>query len=164
VSLRREREPVVPSSTDLFGWIDALYSKKMPDGTPPTYMMHRFLASDRDLADVARVLQLELREPMLIFKTWQALLPKGRAPRFNYIAAKKPPAEEELVTKMRSVLSEKRETVETMIEMVRLSGRLDELYIEFGIKDPDAAPKERPRVQKTEEEAPPPRPRSGLLR
>lgn len=143
MSLRREKDPIEASTTDLFGWFDALYTKQTPGGTPPTYMMHRFMASDKDLAQFARVLQVQLREPMLIFKTWQALLPVGRsAPRWSYVVPKKPLAEEELVTRMRSVLSERRDVCEKMLDIVRLAGRETELYHEFGIKPPnEKAPK-----------------------
>lgn len=131
---KREREQTVASSTDLFGWIKALWTKEQPDGTPPTYMMHRFLASEQDLADVARWLQLEVREPALVFRTWQAMLPRGSAaPRFSYVAPKKPPAEEELVSRMKEVLAESRTTVEQMIEVVKMQGRLNDLYVEFGV-------------------------------
>lgn len=137
MSLRREKETPVASNTDLFGWLDALYTKVTPTGTPPTYMMHRFMASDPDLAQFARILQVQLRESMLIFKTWQALLPRGRgAPRFGYVVAKKPPEEEELITKMRSVLSERRDVCEIMLHIVRLAGREKDLYAEFGLLPP----------------------------
>ena len=125
------------SNTDLFGWMDALYTKQTPTGTPPTYMMHRFMASDPDLAQFARVLQVQLREPDLVFKTWQALLPRGRsAPKFGYVVAKKPPEEEVLVTRMRAVLSERRDVCEKMLAIVRAAGREKDLYAEFGLLPP----------------------------
>ncbi len=131
---RAQQAKAEPSSTDLFGWLDSLWTKKIPDGTPPTYMMHRFLASDRDFADVARELQLTVREPALVHRIWQGMLPTGRgAPRLSYIAPKKPPAEEELVERMKTVLSESRSTVETMVDIVRAAGRLRELYAEYGV-------------------------------
>lgn len=126
-----------PSSTDLFGWLDSLWTKKIPEGTPPTYMMHRFLASDRDLADAARELQLNVRDPKLVHRIWQGILPTGRgAPRLSYVAPKKPPQEEELIERMRQVLVESRTTVETMVEIIRESGRIAELYAEYGFKMP----------------------------
>lgn len=134
MSRKREPQPREASTTDLFGWMDAIWTKAKPEGTAPTYMMHRFLASDRDFAQVARTLQMQVREPNLIFAVWQALLPKGRsAPRLQYVVAKKPPAEEALVTRMREVLHESRGTVESIIAIVRLAGREQALYDEFGI-------------------------------
>lgn len=140
MSRRREKEVVTPSNTDLFGWLDACWAKTRPEGTPPVFMMHRFLASDRDLAQVARYLQVEIRDSSLIFGTWQAMLPEGRgAPKgLRYVAPRKAPAEETLVTKMKDVLSESRRSVEAMLEVVRAGGRLPALYAEFGVEMPKA--------------------------
>lgn len=99
-------------------------------------MMHRFLASDKMFASVARELQL-LRHPDLIFGTWQALLPKGkRAPRLSYVVPKKPPAEEALVERMRVVLCESRRTTEQMLDLAKVAGVEEALYVEFGIEKP----------------------------
>lgn len=125
-------------TTDLFGWLDALWNKKRPEGTFPVFVAHRFLASDKDLAIAAREFSHEIREPDLIFRTWQGSLPKGRgAPRLQYTAARKPPAEEALVARMKLVLAERREVVEDTIELVKLVGREEELYQEFGIERED---------------------------
>lgn len=134
MSRRLEKLPTEPSPTDVFGWLNAIFTKETPRGTPPTFMMHRFIASDRMYASVARELQL-LRQPDLIFGTWQALLPKDSgAPRFSYVVPKKPPAEEALAARMRVVLSESRDTVEQMIELAKLAGAEEALYVEFGIE------------------------------
>lgn len=133
--MKAEKE-AVEGTTDLFGWLNAMFTKARPAGTPPTYMMHRFLASDRDLAPAARWLQLQVREPDLVFRVWQGLLPKERgAPRFQYVAAKKPPKEEALVTRLCSVLAESRRTVEAMLEVVKAAGQLSELYDELGMEE-----------------------------
>lgn len=125
------------ATTDLFGWLDSLFNKSKPEGAPPTFMMHRFLVSDRDFAPAARVLQVNIRDPYLVWGTWQAMLPKGRgAPRLQYAAAKKPPAEEALVARMRQVLPESRHSIETMIAIVKAAGREAELYTEFGVTAP----------------------------
>lgn len=138
MSRRLEKLVTEPSPTDVFGWLNAIFTKERPRGTPPTFMMHRFIASDRIYASVARELQL-LRNPDLIFGCWQALLPKDKgAPRFGYVVAKKPPAEEELVTRMRTVLAESRETAEDMLSLAKLGGAEAALYAEFGIEPPKA--------------------------
>ena len=125
---------------DLFTWIDALWSKKTPQGTPPLFMMHRFLASDQDLAIAARYLQQDLRqEPHIMFRTWQGLLPKGRgAPRLSYVVPKKPPTAEELTLKMMRVLGERRSVAEGMQQIVELAGRTRELYLYYGVEPPSA--------------------------
>ena len=139
-------------------WLDALWTKRRPEGTPPTFMMHRFLASNRDYALFARYLQLDLRrEPDLIFGTWQALLPKERgAPRLSYVVAKKRPEAEALTTRMQQVLGESRVVAEEMQALVVLTGREQELYIFFGV-EPPATPVEEA-VEEVAEE-----PTGGLL-
>ena len=99
----------------------------------------RFLASDKGLAQAAKVLQIDLRrEPDLVFGTWQALLPKGPgAPRLAYAAPKKPAAAEALTIRMVKVLGERRNVVEEMQALIELAGRTEELYIHFGIDLPD---------------------------
>lgn len=134
---KKERVPGKASSTDLFGWLDALWTKAQPEGTPPTYVMHRFLASDPDLAPVARLLQNTVREPELVFRAWQGVLPRDRgAPRLSYIVAKKPPAEEAVVERLRTVMGESRRSAEQILEIVKLCGKAKTraLYAELGVE------------------------------
>jgi hypothetical protein len=125
-------------ATDLFTWLDALWTKARPEGTPPIFIMHRFLAADRDLAPAARYLQLDLkREPTVAFRVWQGLLPKGRgAPRLAYVAPKKGPEAEALTIRMVQVLGERRTVVEEMQAIVTQAGHAEELYWYFGIEPP----------------------------
>jgi len=121
--------------TDLFVWLDSLWNKKQHEGTPPTFMMHRFLAADKDLAPFCQALAQEVQEPKLVHRIWQGLLPRGKgAPRLAYVAPKKAPAMEALATRMCLVLSERRRVVEETIAIVESAGRLPALYREFGIE------------------------------
>lgn len=127
----------------LFTWIDALYTKATLEGTPNIFMIHRFLASDKDLAIAAGILQHDCKRagPHITFRVWQGLLPKGRgAPRFSYVAAKKPIAAEALTIRMMKVLAESRMVVEDMQGIVALAGRSTELYNHFGIDPPEKEP------------------------
>lgn len=126
-------------ATDLFTWINALWTKEDVEGTPPIFMMHRFLASNKKLAGAAHTLSLDhAREPRLAFHTWQGLLPKGkgapRSPRLSYVAPKKGAAAEALTVKMMRVLAERRVVVEEMQAIVVAAGREQELYIYFGVE------------------------------
>lgn len=126
------------AGVDLFTWLDALWNKQTPEGTPPIFLMHRFLASDQVLAPACRELQREFkREPHLTFHVWKGLLPKGRgAPRLAYVVAKKPPAAEELTERMMAHLGERRYVVEEIQSILKQAGRLDALYEEYGIMPP----------------------------
>lgn len=143
---------------DLFAWIDGLYTKKALEGTPPMFMIHRFVASDRRLANPARILQKDLRqEPDLLYRTWQGLLPTGKsAPRFGYVAAKKPAAAELVITKIMQTMGENRRTAEQMYELYVLAGHETELYRFFGI---DPKTKTGPAGKLKEK----PKPKGGLL-
>lgn len=146
---RRAKKPAPAPAIDfklaargqgLFNYMDALFTKERIEGKPPTYMMHRFLVSDRVYAPVARLLQRDVREPELVFGVWVALLPKDRgAPRLPYAAPKKPPAEEELVTRMCAVLHESRVNVEAMLSLLEAAGKLADTYREFGVEMDDNA-------------------------
>ncbi|KKN68884.1 hypothetical protein LCGC14_0446700 [marine sediment metagenome] len=128
-------------ASNLFAWLDSLWTKTKLSGTAPTYMMHRFLAGNKHYAIAARYLQMDLRrEPALIVGTWQALLPKGAgAPRLPYVAPKKPKAAEALTERMVKVLGEPRHVVEEMQEIIDLAGGTDALYIHFGVEPPAPA-------------------------
>lgn len=138
MSRRLEKLVTEPSPTDVFGWLDAMFTKQRPRGTPPTFMMHRFIASDKLYAPFAREVQL-LRQPDMIFGCWQALLPQDKgAPRFGYAVAKKLPAEEALITRIREVLSVRRDVAEEMYSLAADCGVTKDLYAEFGIEPPKA--------------------------
>jgi hypothetical protein len=127
-------------TTDLFTWLDALWTKATPEGTPPIFMLHRFLASDRRFATAAMYLQADQRRsPDVVFHTWKGLLPKHRgAPRLAYVAPKKPPAAEALTVRMMQVLGESRVVVEEMQALVALAGKETVLYEYFGVEPPTA--------------------------
>lgn len=124
---------------DLFVWLDALWNKQKPEGAFPVFIAHRFLASDQNLANAARVLGKDIRDPAMAFAAWQALLPEAHdAPFLVYPAPKKRPEAEQLTQRMMVVLSVRRQVAEEMQALVQAAGRLDELYVEYGIVAPDA--------------------------
>lgn len=128
---------------DLFVWLDALWNKQHPEGTFPIFVAHRFLASNRELANAARVLSKDVREPAMVFATWQGLLPTDRgAPRLTYPAAKKRPGAEQLTLRMMATLAVRRQAAEEMQALLADAGRLEELYVEMGVQSPDAEPDE----------------------
>ncbi len=124
---------------DLFTWLDAIWNKQHPEGTFPQFVAHRFLASNRDLANAARILSKDLRDPAMVFATWQGLLPEDRgAPRLTYPAAKKRAAAEQLTLRMMVTLGLRRQVAEEMQVLLADTGRLDELYAEMGVPSPNA--------------------------
>lgn len=121
---------------DLFDtWLPALWTKARPEGRPPIFMMHRFLASDPDFAEAARVLQRDLRDPDITFVVWQGLLPRAPgAPRLQYVAPRKPPAEEALVARIMAVEHWRRDVAEAAVEVARAAGRLHDAHAHYGVE------------------------------
>jgi hypothetical protein len=123
------------ASSDVFSWLDALWTKRRPDGEFPEYVAHRFLASDRRLAPAARVLSRDLREPELVFGAWLGLLPRGAgAPRLSYAAPKRPPAADALTERMMRVLGVSRREAEEMQDVASAAGRLADVFAAFGVE------------------------------
>jgi len=142
---------------DLFGvWLPALWTKKRPAGTPPLFIMHRFLSSDPVYAQAARELnRIRRADPKIMFRVWQGLLPVDiGAPRLYYPAAKKPPEAEELTKRMMAVLSENRAYAEEMQAIVAALGKERDLYLEFGVEPPDEPKPEKQTRRKKKEEPP----------
>jgi hypothetical protein len=124
-----------PQPVTLFNWLDSIFNRSVLQGTPPLFMMHRFLASDESYAVAARYLQQDVSDPQLAIKVWQGLVDYSpRAPRLQYVAAKAPPAAEELIGRMMTTLSIGRRRAEEMIALVRTAGELDALYAELGVE------------------------------
>lgn len=124
--------------SDLFQALDGLWTKRKPSRRPPIYIMHRFLASDPDLAVAARHLQRDIRDDEMKYRVWQGLLPKGRgAPRLSYTAPKKGPEAEELVQVMMAKRAERREVVEETIKLMELMGLDRDLYYYYGVEPPE---------------------------
>ena len=127
------------ASDDLFTWLDAIWNKRKPEGTFPTFIAHRFLASDRFWANVARVIGKDVREPAMAFAVWQGLTAEeAGAPRLVYTTAKKRPEAEQLTLRIMGVMRVRRNVAEDMQRLVASAGRMDDLYKEFGIVAPDA--------------------------
>lgn len=123
------------ASDDLFVWLDAIWNKKKPEGTFPAFIAHRFLASDRQWAYVAKVIGEEVRDPAMAFAVWQAITPfADGAPRLIYPAAKKRADAEALTARMMVVLHVRRNVAEDMQRVVEKAGRLSDLYKEFGVE------------------------------
>lgn len=133
--MAKKKEATAAPSSDLFAWIDSLFSKVHVEGSPPTYVMHRFIASDQMYAPFARWLGQRVRDPQLVVGCWRALMPQQRgAPRFTYAAAKKPPAAEALAARIMASLGVRRDVAEQHIALAALAGRATALAEEFGIE------------------------------
>lgn len=124
-------------ASDLFQALGVLWTKQKPASMPSFFVLHRFLASDPDFAQAAKVLQKDIREPDILLSVWQGLLPKARgAPQLTYAAAKKSPEADALVQEMMAKIPDRREVCEEIVAMFDLLGRTRELYIFYGVEPP----------------------------
>ena len=123
------------AKTDLFTALDTLWTKERLEKPPSMFIQHRFLASDPDYAQAAKVIQKDIKEPEMAIRTWQGILPRGAgSPRLSYVAPRKGKKIEELTQAMMANLKENRVTVEAMLEIYYLLGRTPELYQFHGLK------------------------------
>ncbi len=123
------------AKTDLFTALDTLWTKVRLEKPPSMFIQHRFLASDPDYAQAAKVIQKDIKEPDIAIRTWQGILPRGAgSPRLSYLAPRKGKKIEELTQAMMANLRENRVTVEAMLEIYYLLGRTPELYQFHGLK------------------------------
>lgn len=135
--VEKEEKQREKGGTNLFTWLDSLWTKVKLEGSPPMFVINRWLASDREFAPIVRSLMHQVREPALILGVWQGILPTGRgAPKLSYPAPKKGEAAEALVVRMCSVLAERRDVVEGMLAILKLAGRERDTYFHFGIEPP----------------------------
>lgn len=123
---------------DLFKQLDLLFNKQpLPEGVEPPhpFVLHRFLASDRDFAPFAKQFNLDIWDPELNWEMWRTLLPRAPgAPRLKYAAPKKAPEAEELTLRIMAVDGLQRVRAEEAVEILTASGHLTEAYDYYGVE------------------------------
>ncbi len=107
----------------MFDDIKALFRHETIDHKPSMWIMHRFLASEMQLAYVASKYAQWIRCDSMTFQFWRAVVPKrGKAPYLKYIAAKKAPAPPELAQRAMEVYGWNRQETEEALDIIELSG------------------------------------------
>lgn len=75
---------------DLFDAINKLFRKEEIDNPLSDFMLHRFLASQKEYAPFCKEINLHIKNRKLVWKLWETMLPKApRAPFLPYAAPKK---------------------------------------------------------------------------
>lgn len=116
--------------------LNALFRKKEIHGDPPMFVVHRFLASDRDFAPFVRDISRDVRDDQLAFAIWQAALPKTRtAPFLPYAAAKKLPAAGDLAARIMERKQMSRTEAEEALGILELAGHIPEVRRFFGLEE-----------------------------
>lgn len=119
---------------DLFDAIDALYRGEPVDRPPSSYMLNRFLTSDKDIAPFAHEFVLDIWDDYLLFEVWRALIPSSPAgaPYLGYGAPTKP-GDNELVQEVMHRYNYNRQRAEEAVEMYELMDKKQELARHLGV-------------------------------
>ena len=124
---------------DIFYALDCMFRGQLPKKFPSPWILHRFLAWDKDYAKAAKEVQANVDFADDMFKVWMALVRPQRlrrAPRLKYVGPKNQPSAKGLVAALMSRKKVRREVAEQMAELIELQGKADEVRKEFGV-DPD---------------------------
>lgn len=122
----------------IFDKLDNLYTSKDLEGSPPSpWIMHRFLASQPDLALVARELN---RTPLIadsekVYHIWDTIIPPvANSPYFPYIAPSSKDQPEKLVRALMEAENYSRQEAEDALEILSMQGRVGDLADELGVE------------------------------
>ena len=121
---------------DIFVALDQLFAGATPDEYPSPWILHRFLASDPDFAQVAAEVQHHVRGPEETFLVWRAMVRPmhlPRAPRCSYVGPKKEPQAEALVGALMTRLSLRRAVAEQYAELLQMLGQAKQAASELGV-------------------------------
>jgi hypothetical protein len=115
----------------IFKIIGQLYSKEglNYDELPSDFVLHRFLASSRVLAQVAKEFQLHIRDRKLMYGCWDAFIQKGKAPYFNYVLPKRE-EDSPLVKRIKQVEGLKDEELALLFKIADL----EDLHNYYGVE------------------------------
>lgn len=119
-------------AVDIFEALDAMFRKQKLTEHPTPFILHRFLASDKDFAQVAKQVQLECTDAEMVFEIWRTAVPRmNKPPRFTYVGPRKQKAAESLVAALmlrEHLRKEEAEDVAELAEMVKGTKKLEAYY------------------------------------
>jgi hypothetical protein len=122
----------------LFDKIDALFKGKHPtelDSIPNFYIIHRFLASDKDYALVVRNIGHKIRGDDILWQFWRAVVPRvSKSPYLKYPAPGKPGAATDLAQRLANRRAMSRLEAEQTIDLFDEMGKKQDLANYLGIE------------------------------
>lgn len=107
-----------------------------PDEIPSPFIFHRFLASKPDYAQVARQVQLAVRDPLMVYEVWRAAIPATStgAPRLRYTGHRRAKGADALVARVMTVEKLNRVRAEEAVEAIASAGRMVEARRYYGVE------------------------------
>lgn len=123
---------------ELFTQIEELF-RHVPQTEPlSAFVLHRFLSSVPDYAQVAKELQKDVRNDAYAYEIWRAALPfQLKPPRLQYAGPRKAKAADALVARLMSLEGWSRAEAEENVTIITMAGKLDSTLQYYGI-DPKA--------------------------
>jgi hypothetical protein len=119
---------------DLFDAINALFTKEEINTPPSDFMLHRFLSSQPQYAEVASELHTFCRDRARLWKIWQCALPKkAKAPFLPYPAPKKKTSTT-IIEKYSELNNVSLSVAEEEVGLLELMGMTEELKSDMGIE------------------------------
>jgi hypothetical protein len=121
-------------AVDLFDSIKELHAGRKVDEHPGPFILHRFLASEKDYAEICREVQRTTTDPELTFEIWRAFVGGTRAPRFKYVGPPKQAKADALVLRLIEREHLSREDAETAVHLLTLAKKLDDACAYYGVE------------------------------
>lgn len=119
---------------DLFDAIRKLFRKEPIKDPPSDFMLHRFLASQRDFAPFCAEINLYIKNRELTWGIWKAALPKAAsAPYLPYPAPKKQYPDDPFIEGLMEELGVGLLEAQEIAEIVELEGKTQEVANYYGI-------------------------------
>lgn len=122
------------STVDINTALDAIFDGVPLERPPAPFILHRFLASDRDFCAVARDLQLDVRDPAMVFRVWQLALRGVGKPKLFYTGPKKQKGADDLTLRLMEYYNCGREQAEEYVVILTAGGGYASACTEFGVE------------------------------
>lgn len=124
--------------SDIFVALKHLFRHEKIDDPPYPLVLHRFLSSDPDYAQVAKELQREVYDPNRVFEIWRAAVPKSTKPPYlHYPAPGKPGTPETVVLEIERREYMNRPEAEEALALLEMMGLGEEVREYYGIDEDD---------------------------
>lgn len=120
---------------NLFDAIKALFRKEeITSPVPSDFMLHRFLASQKDFAPFCKEINLHVYDRDMVWVIWKTALPRAaRAPYLPYPAPKSK-KDDEFTTQLADRMNISLTEAEDIVELIDLADKREEVSSYYGIE------------------------------
>lgn len=143
-----EAPPAKTKAVDLFEALGALFRGQDLPVPPSPFIMHRFLASQQEYAELAKAVQMITNDPQQVFAIWKSAV-SGRMPRLTYVGPKTQAGAEGLVAALMEKRKVNRTEAEDLVLLLEGAGKFRDALAYYGVEteeDKAAAKPKKPRA------------------